>query len=29
MARAGIVLNLIGIAIVTIVSLYVAPAALK
>ena len=29
MARAGIVLNLIGIVIVTIVSLYVAPAALK
>lgn len=29
MARAGIVLNLIGIAIVTIVSLFVAPAALK
>ncbi len=29
MARAGIVLNLIGIVIVTIVSLYVAPAALR
>lgn len=29
MARAGIVLNLIGIVIVTLISLYVAPAALK
>ena len=29
MARAGIVLNLIGIVIVTIISLYVAPAALR
>ena len=29
MARAGIVLNLIGIVIVTIIALYVAPAALQ